>query len=48
MSSWAIRSQAFQGCDPSAVVVGSMEMSPKAGQPTDAWVMLNPVERSRS
>ena len=36
VSSWAILSQAFQGCDPIAVVVGSMEMSPNAAQPTDA------------
>ncbi|CNV36530.1 Uncharacterised protein [Mycobacterium tuberculosis] len=26
------------------MVVGNIEMSPNAGQPTDACVMLNPVE----
>ncbi|CKS85352.1 Uncharacterised protein [Mycobacterium tuberculosis] len=44
MSSWAISSQALHGCEPSGVVVGNIEMSPNAGQPTDACVMLNPVE----
>jgi hypothetical protein len=48
VSSWAILSQAFQGCEPIGVVVGSIEMSPKAAQPTEAWVMLNPVERGFS
>ena len=48
VSSWAILSQAFQGCEPIPVVVGNMEMSPKAAQPTEAWVMLNPVQRGLS
>ncbi len=48
VSLWAIRSQAFQGCEPIGRVVGSIEMSPNAAQPTEAWVMLNPVERGLS
>ena len=48
VSSWAILSQAFHGCEPIGVVVGSIVMSPNAAQPTEAWVMLNPVERGLS
>ena len=29
-------------------VAGSIEMSPNAAHPTEAWVMLNPVERGLS